>query len=80
MIGHRDQRAVICPVSGEAFDRGRSLINWAVVLGNRWSEDERENSDRTTTKAASYRVFEDWNFNWIRFAYVIAATEEIASP
>ena len=77
MIGHRDQRAVVYPMSCEAQDRGRSLINWAVVLGNRWSEDERENWDRTTTKAAFYRVFENWNFNWIRFADLIAATKEI---
>ena len=77
MIGHRDQRAVIYPMSEELRKRGNSLINWAVVLGGRYNEDEREVWDRLALKERFIRHFQDWNFEWIKFRDLMSATQEI---
>lgn len=77
MIGHRDQRAVIYPMSEELRRNGRSLINWAVVLGGRYDEDEREAWDRVAMRDRFVQHFKGWNFDWINFADLIDATEEI---
>ena len=77
MIGHRDQRAVIYPMSEELRKRGSSLINWAVVLGGQYNEDEREVWDRLALKERFIRHFQDWNFEWIKFKDLMSATQEI---
>ena len=77
MIGHRDQRAVIYPMSEELRKTGRSLINWAVVLGGRYNEDEREVWDRLAVKERFFGHFQNWNFDWIGVKDLISATEEI---
>jgi 5-methylphenazine-1-carboxylate 1-monooxygenase len=77
MIGHREQRTVIYPMSKEAAARGKSLTNWLVVLGNQSVEDQRESWNRQATKERFFNHFKDWNFDWIKAADLYAATEAI---
>jgi 2-polyprenyl-6-methoxyphenol hydroxylase-like FAD-dependent oxidoreductase len=77
IIGHRTQRAVLYPMSHEAAARGRSLINWVIVLDQQWHLDRRENWDRRVPKERFFARFANWNFDWIAVADLIAATPEI---
>lgn len=77
MIGHREQRTVIYPMSKEAAKRGKSLINWLAILGSQSVEDQRESWNRRVTKDRFFKYFKDWNFDWIRPADLFARTEEI---
>lgn len=77
MIGHREQRTVIYPMSRKAAARGRSLINWLTVLGNQHDYEQRESWDRRVMKDRFFPAFKDWNFDWIKVADLISATDEI---
>ena len=77
MIGHRDQRAVIYPISRKAQQRGRSLINWLTLLTARTSVQEPESWDRQVVKERFFAAFTDWNFDWLRLADLISATADI---
>lgn len=77
MIGHREQRAVIYPMSARSAARGRSLINWLVVLGNQTNYDQRESWDRRVAKERFFEPFASWKFDWIDVAGIISSTEEI---
>jgi 5-methylphenazine-1-carboxylate 1-monooxygenase len=76
-IGSRNRRAVIYPISETARARGRSLINWVTVLGRQMASDQPGTWDRRGSKERFFAHFQDWNFDWIAFADLIAATEEI---
>jgi 2-polyprenyl-6-methoxyphenol hydroxylase-like FAD-dependent oxidoreductase len=76
-IGSRNRRAVIYPISETARARGRSLINWVTVLGRQMASDRPGTWDRRGSKERFFAHFQDWNFDWIAFADLIAATEEI---
>ena len=76
-IGSRNRRAVIYPISEKARQRGRSLINWVTVLGRQMASDQPGTWDRRGSKERFFAHFQDWNFGWIAFADLIAATEEI---
>lgn len=77
MIGHREQRTVIYPMSAPAMKRGRSLINWLALLGGQTDRTGRESWDRRVTKERFFAPFQDWNFSWIRPADLISRTAEI---
>lgn len=77
MIGHYRQRIILYPMSRKSADRGRSLVNW---LAYRYLPDgiaERESWDRKVPKERFFAAYQDWNFDWIRPAEMIAATEDI---
>jgi 2-polyprenyl-6-methoxyphenol hydroxylase-like FAD-dependent oxidoreductase len=76
-IGSRDARAVVYPMSEQARRRGRSLINWVTVLGRQLASDQPGTWDRRAPKERFFAHFRDWNFSWIPFADLVAATEEI---
>jgi 2-polyprenyl-6-methoxyphenol hydroxylase-like FAD-dependent oxidoreductase len=76
-IGSRERRAVVYPISEKARQEGRSLINWVTVLGKQMASDQPGTWDRRAPKERFFAHFRDWNFDWIRFADLIAATAEI---
>ena len=77
MIGHYRQRMVIYPMSRGAQERGRSLVNWLALLGDRHHFVARESWDRRVGKERFFAEFKDWNFPWIAAADLVAATGDI---
>jgi 2-polyprenyl-6-methoxyphenol hydroxylase-like FAD-dependent oxidoreductase len=77
MIGHREQRVIIYPMSSAATKRGKSLINWLALLGGQSVNDSRESWDRIAIKDRFFSQFQTWNFDWIRPADLIASTSAI---
>ena len=75
-MGTRDVRAIVYPMSEPARQRGRSLINWIAVLGSQLASGE-QSWDRRASKSRFFDQFRDWNFDWIPFADLIQATEEV---
>lgn len=76
-IGSRNCRAVIYPISEKARQRGRSLINWITVLGQQSASGQPGTWDRRASKERFFEHFRSWNFVWIPFADLVAATTEI---
>lgn len=76
-IGSRERRAVIYPMSEKLRVRGRSLINWVTVLGQQMASDRPGTWDRRAVKERFFAQFEDWNFDWIPFADLVAGTQKI---
>ena len=76
-MGFSGRRAVVYPISRKAADRGRSRINWVASLGRQSARSERGTWDRRVSKDRFFRHFEDWNFDWIKFADLICRTEAI---
>lgn len=77
MIGYRDQRAVVYPMSEKGVPPGMQLINWLVILGGQGLEHRREDWDLAVRKERFFPPFAGWNFPWIRLADMIEATQEI---
>lgn len=77
MIGHREQRAVVYPMSEKLAPPGLQLINWLVVLGEQGLEHRREDWDLVVRKERFFPPFAGWNFPWIALADMIEATEEV---
>lgn len=77
MIGYRDQRAVVYPMSEKHAPAGMQLINWLVILGDQGLEHRREDWDLAVRKERFFPPFAGWNFPWLRLADMIEATEEI---
>ena len=76
IIGHRDQRFLAYPMSREASDRGRSLINWIAEL--RMPENPAPADwDRRVAKESFWKPFLGWRFEWLDVPALIAATETI---
>lgn len=75
-MGSRDVRAIVYPMSEPVRQAGRSLINWIAVLGQQLASGE-QSWDRHASKDRFFARFRDWNFDWIPFADLIQATEEV---
>jgi 5-methylphenazine-1-carboxylate 1-monooxygenase len=76
-IGSRNRRAVIYPISEKARRRGRSVINWVTVLGQQMTAGQPGTWDRRASRDRFFLHFQEWNFDWIPFAELVAATKEI---
>jgi 2-polyprenyl-6-methoxyphenol hydroxylase-like FAD-dependent oxidoreductase len=76
-IGSRNCRAVIYPISERARQRGRSQINWITVLGRQMASRQPGTWDRRASKERFFAHFQNWNFDWLPFADLVAATKEI---
>lgn len=76
-IGSRNCRAVVYPISEGVRKGGRSLINWVTVLGRQQASGQPGTWDRRAAKERFFAHFEKWNFDWIPFADLVAATSEI---
>ena len=77
MIGHREQRTVIYPMSAKAAKHGRSLVNWVALLGDQFDAEPREAWNRRVPKERFFGQFSNWNFDWIRPADLFASTADI---
>lgn len=77
MIGHREQRAIIYPMSARSAKNGLSMVNWLTVLGNQTNYDQRESWDRRVSKERFFAPFAHWTFDWINVAGLISSTQEI---
>jgi 2-polyprenyl-6-methoxyphenol hydroxylase-like FAD-dependent oxidoreductase len=76
-IGSRNCRAVIYPMSEGVRQLGRSLINWITVLGRQMASPQLGTWDRRANKERFFAHFQDWNFDWLPFADLVATTREI---
>jgi 2-polyprenyl-6-methoxyphenol hydroxylase-like FAD-dependent oxidoreductase len=77
IIGGKEQRVVVYPMSKRAAERGVSLVNWLALLGNQQNYEKREAWDRKVSKDRFFDKFAGWNFGWLNVADLIANTEEI---
>jgi 2-polyprenyl-6-methoxyphenol hydroxylase-like FAD-dependent oxidoreductase len=68
---------VVYPINEKARRRGRSLINWVTVLGQQMASRQPGAWDRRASKERFFAHFQNWKFDWIPFADIVAATEEI---
>jgi 5-methylphenazine-1-carboxylate 1-monooxygenase len=76
-IGSRNCRAVVYPISETARRRERAVVNWVTVLGRQAASPQPGTWDRRASKERFFAHFRDWNFDWLAFADLVAATEEI---
>jgi 2-polyprenyl-6-methoxyphenol hydroxylase-like FAD-dependent oxidoreductase len=77
VIGHRDQRAVIYPISRAAADRGRSLANWVCIKVVPEDAPPPEQWNRRADKSQFIGPYLPWRFDWIDVPGLIEATPEI---
>jgi 2-polyprenyl-6-methoxyphenol hydroxylase-like FAD-dependent oxidoreductase len=77
MIGHFRQRTILYPMSRQSAERGRSLVNWLAYRHLPDGIAERESWDRKVPKERFFAAYQDWNFDWIRPADMMAATTDI---
>jgi 2-polyprenyl-6-methoxyphenol hydroxylase-like FAD-dependent oxidoreductase len=78
MAGHADQKFVCYPISREALDRGRALINWIAEI--RFPTDPpraREDWNRPGDTADFLPAFESWDFGWLKVPDIIRGAEAI---
>jgi 5-methylphenazine-1-carboxylate 1-monooxygenase len=76
-IGSRACRAVVYPISEGTRRRGRSLINWVTVLDQQMASPQSGTWDRRAGKNRFFQHFQNWNFDWLPFTDLVAATKEI---
>ena len=66
MAGHQNQKFVCYPISREAAERGRSLVNWIAEL--RFAPDHvwaREDWNRPGKLEDFLPAFESWDYGWL---------------
>ena len=66
MAGHERQKFVCYPISREALDMGRALVNWIAEL--RYNPDHtwrREDWNRAGRLDEFLPLFESWQFGWL---------------
>lgn len=66
MAGHERQKFVCYPISREALDKGRALVNWIAEL--RYNPDHtwrREDWNRAGRLDEFLPLFESWQFGWL---------------
>ena len=77
MIGHREQRTVIYPISTKHAPAGQQLINWLTILGGQQLAQQQESWDSVVKKERFFAPFSNWNFDWIRPADMVTQTQDI---
>ena len=78
ICGHHDSKAVIYPISREAAQRGRSLINWVAEINiGRDAKYQREDWNRAATVEEFLPAFADWHFDFLDVPALFRATERI---
>lgn len=77
-VGTRDQRAVAYPISREAMDRGKALINWVASLPMPSTGPlPPEEWNRKVGKELFLPQFESWRFPWLDVAALFERTSEV---
>jgi 2-polyprenyl-6-methoxyphenol hydroxylase-like FAD-dependent oxidoreductase len=77
IAGHHDRKAVIYPISREAADRGRALVNWVAEI--RVGEGEFGGADWNRPGKVDEFVgaFEGWRFDFLDVPALFRATDKI---
>jgi 5-methylphenazine-1-carboxylate 1-monooxygenase len=78
IAGYHDRKAVVYPISREAADRGRSLVNWVAEI--RVGEEEqfdRADWNRPGKVDEFVAHFEDWRFDFLDVPALFRATDKI---
>jgi 5-methylphenazine-1-carboxylate 1-monooxygenase len=78
IAGHHDRKAVIYPMSREAADRGRPLVNWVAEV----RVGESEHFDRADWNRPGHvdefaAAFADWQFDFLDVPALFRATDKI---
>lgn len=77
-VGTRDKRAVAYPISREAMDRGKALINWVASLPMPPAGPlPPEEWNRTVAQELFLPEFETWRFSWLDVAGLFERTSEV---
>ena len=77
-VGTRDQRVVAYPISREALDRGKALINWVASLPMPTTGAlPPEEWNRKVGKELFLPEFESWRFPWLDVAAIIEQTADV---
>lgn len=76
VIGNREVRAVLYPMSGASAAKGKALVNW-LTLATVPELDKRESWDRRVSKDRFFEFFKDWNYDWIQVGDIISQTTDI---
>ena len=77
IAGNWNQEAVVYPVSHEAAQRGRSLINWVAVLRIGGEQPRREDWSRQGRIEDFLPRFAKWKFGFINLPALFRMTERI---
>jgi 2-polyprenyl-6-methoxyphenol hydroxylase-like FAD-dependent oxidoreductase len=78
IAGHHDRKAVIYPMSREAVDCGRSLVNWVAEIRVREGEQfDRADWNRPGHGDEFASAFSDWRFDFLDVPALFRATERI---
>jgi 2-polyprenyl-6-methoxyphenol hydroxylase-like FAD-dependent oxidoreductase len=77
IAAHWNQEAVVYPVSREAAQRSRSLINWAAMLRIGGEQPRREDWSRQGRREDFLPRFADWKFGFIDLPALFRMTERI---
>lgn len=75
--GHLQQKFVCYPISRNAADRGRALINWIAELGVPGDTPPRQDWSRRVDASVFREPFANWHFDWLDIPALIDATEAI---
>jgi 2-polyprenyl-6-methoxyphenol hydroxylase-like FAD-dependent oxidoreductase len=78
MAGHEFQKFVAYPISREAHDRGRAVINWIAEL--KFAPDHhwhREDWNRPGRLDDFLPKFADWRFDWLDVPGIITAARHV---
>ena len=78
ITGNWHIRVVVYPISREAAERGRSLINWVAEIRDENKTDWRwEDWDRQGRKADFVPAFGDWRFGWLDVPRLFHGSEAV---
>jgi 5-methylphenazine-1-carboxylate 1-monooxygenase len=77
IAGNWNQEAVVYPVSREAAQRGRSLINWVAVLRIGGEQPRREDWSRQGRLEDFLPRFANWKFGFIDLPALFRTTQSI---
>ncbi len=78
MAGHQAQKFVCYPISKQAEDEGRALINWiAEIKYTDLQSWRREDWNRRANLDDFLPAFEDWDFGWLKVPDIIRGAKEV---
>jgi 2-polyprenyl-6-methoxyphenol hydroxylase-like FAD-dependent oxidoreductase len=78
MAGHQNQKFVCYPISREAMDRGRSLVNWIAELRfDPTTEWRREDWNRPGRVEDFLPAFANWDFGWLDVPTLIRGAKAV---
>ncbi len=72
MAGFASQKFVAYPISREANERGRSLVNWIAELTIGGDEEPSRDWNREVDRSRFASEFADWRFDWLDIPALIA--------